>query len=263
MLIHVVSDVHGNVEDLSRAADGADRLLVLGDLLDYVDYHDPSAGILGAVFGPERVSVFTDLRSRGDFPALHAYNLHLWSSVADPIAVMDELVEQRYRDVLEAIPSDTLMVLGNVDVAAAWAAVAPPNLQALDGETRVIAGLRFGFVGGGSGRPRAPMRIGGAPWLPFIRSAEVYEQQVQALGQVDVLCSHIPPQLALMRYDTIPARLEMFGPGLLEAIDEHQPRFTLSGHVHQPISQRVRRGRTECVNVGYFRRSGQPFRLAL
>ena len=40
-----------------RARDDAELLVVLGDLLDYVDYHDPSAGILGRVFGERRSAV--------------------------------------------------------------------------------------------------------------------------------------------------------------------------------------------------------------
>ena len=53
MLVHVVSDVHGNAADLARAADGAEALVVLGDLLDFVDYDDPAQGILAEILGPQ------------------------------------------------------------------------------------------------------------------------------------------------------------------------------------------------------------------
>ena len=62
MRVHVVSDVHGNAEALARAGDGADALVVLGDLIDFVDYHDHSKGILGRVFGAEKVGIFAELR---------------------------------------------------------------------------------------------------------------------------------------------------------------------------------------------------------
>ena len=65
MRVHVVSDVHGNVEALRRAGDGADALLVLGDLVDFVDYQDPAGGILGQVFGPEMSARFGQLRAAG------------------------------------------------------------------------------------------------------------------------------------------------------------------------------------------------------
>lgn len=54
MRVHVVSDVHGNAEALARAGEGADALVVLGDLLDFVDYHEHDRGILGTLFGPEK-----------------------------------------------------------------------------------------------------------------------------------------------------------------------------------------------------------------
>lgn len=263
MIISVVADIHGNFEDLAAAAEGADLLLILGDLLDYVDYHDPSGGILGAVFGAELVRPFTALRTRGDFAGLHVYNQQLWSTVADPAGAISEIVADRYRRLTELLPDNSLVMLGNVDVENVWAEVAPPHLQALDGVTRQIGGQTFGFVGGGSGRPGSAIRSTGSPWKPFVRSADEYLQVVESLGPVDVLCSHIPPKLTMLRYDTVPARMEMYGPGLLEYIDTYQPRFALSGHVHQPIGGRTRHRRTECINVGHFQRSPRPYRLAL
>lgn len=263
MLISVVADVHGNYDDLARAGDGTDLLLVLGDLLDYVDYHDPAGGILGAVFGEDLVRPFVQLRTRGEFAALHEYNQLLWSRVADPARAIHDIVVDRYQEVVDLLPANSLVLLGNVDVAAAWAEVAPPHLQALDGVTRVIGGATFGFVGGGSTRPGAVLRDTGSPWKPFVRSAADFEASLGALPAVDVLCTHIPPKLTVLRYDTVPARLEMYGPGLVEYIDTHQPGHALSGHVHQPIGTRLRRGRTECVNVGHFQRSARPYLLAM
>jgi Icc-related predicted phosphoesterase len=48
---------------------------------------------------------------------------------------------------------------------------------------------------------------------------------------------------------------------LLSAIRATQPRYALFGHVHQPLQQRLRIGRTECVNVGHFRATGRPWAL--
>ncbi|MGH3622850.1 MAG: metallophosphoesterase, partial [Sciscionella sp.] len=83
MRVHVVSDVHGNDEALARAADGADVLVVLGDLLDFVDYHDHSKGILGAIFGAAKVARFAELRSSRRHAEAIAYSRSLWASVRD------------------------------------------------------------------------------------------------------------------------------------------------------------------------------------
>ncbi len=266
MRIHVVADVHGNFEALARAGEGADQLMILGDLLDYVDYHDPSGGIMGAVFGAEKISKFVAMRTVGAFAELHAYNHSLWSTIDNPAQAIIDIVSERYQRVIEVIPDNTLLTLGNVDVAQIWSDIAPPNLQYLDGEVRTIGGLRFGFVAGGSSRPGSNFRRTESPWQPFVRSALDYLDSVAAVtgaGSIDILCSHIPPNLFGMRYDMIPARLEMYGPGLLQAIDLEQPSIALSGHVHQPLMPRVRRGRTECINVGHFQRFGQPYVLDL
>ena len=263
MRISVVADVHGNLADLARAGDDADLLLVLGDLLDYVDYHDPAGGILGRVFGADAVEPFIRMRTRGDFAGLHAYNQHLWAGIENPADTVSSIVRDRYHEIVGIMPTHTLLMLGNVDVLDDWRAVAPPRLQPLDGQTRIIGGRRFGFVGGGSTRPGMTVRRGDSPWRPYVRSADEYLAAVASLGPVDVLCTHIPPDLPLLRYDRIPARLEMYGPGLLEYIDRYQPSLAMSGHVHQPIAGRQRRGRTECVNVGHFQRVGQPYRIEL
>jgi Icc-related predicted phosphoesterase len=258
-----VSDIHGNISGLADVARHAEQLVVLGDLLDYVDYHDPSAGILGRVFGADQVREFIDIRMAGDFPRLRELNRRLWAGVPDPIGTLTDVVSARYRQVLRAVGPDALLTLGNVDVAAVWNEVAGDQLPYLDAQTVEIAGRRMGFVAGGSSRPGAVFRRPDGVWQPLIRSAEDFAAAVKSIGPVDVLCSHVPPGLAQLRYDVVPARLEMFGPGLLEAIDEHRPTLAVFGHVHQPITRRTRRGRTECVNVGHFQRFPQPFEFEL
>lgn len=276
MQVDFVSDIHGNTAELAAAARSSEQLVVLGDLLDYVDYHDPGAGILGAVFGPERVRRFGELRASNNFAELNRYNAALWQTVADPVGTLSDVVHQRYRQVRAALELATrkpLLILGNVDVAASWDEVAGADLASSDGTVVEVGGLRFGFVGGGvrrsrpSGAPKpavsAAAADGATAWRPYVRDRQEYEEAVAGLGAVDVLCSHLPPRIALLRYDQVTARLEAYGPGLLESIDEHQPRLAVSGHVHQPLSPRSRRGRTQCVNVGHFARRPHPYRITL
>jgi Icc-related predicted phosphoesterase len=97
----------------------------------------------------------------------------------------------------------------------------------------------------------------------LIRSADDFAAAVRAVGPVDILCSHVPPGLSRLRYDVVPGRLEMYGPGLRESIEEHAPRMAVFGHVHQPIARRTRHRLTECVNVGHFQRFPEPFDVRL
>jgi Icc-related predicted phosphoesterase len=259
--VSFVSDVHGNIDGLARVAERAEQLVVLGDLLDYVDYHDHGNGILGQVFGAEKISHFASLRASGSFGELHEYNRRLWDSLEDASAVLTEVVESRYREVLQAVGTEALLILGNVDVAAAWNEVAGSLLPNRDGQVVEVAGRRFGFVAGGSTRPGVQWRPPEHVWRPLVRAATEFEATVAGLGPVDVLCSHVPPELPLLRYDRVPARMEMYGPGLLEAIDRHGPQLAVFGHVHQPLARRTRRGRTECVNVGHFQRNPTAFEV--
>lgn len=261
MRLSFVSDIHGNIDGLADVARRAEQLVVLGDLLDYVDYYDPAGGILGRVFGEQKVSRFIALRLAGDFPALRAYNKELWASTPDPEGTLTAVVAARYREVVDAVGPDALVTLGNVDVASVWNDVVGAELPYLDAQTVEIAGRRMGFVAGGAAKPGFAFRPATEVWRPLIRSADDFARAVKQVGPVDILCSHVPPNLANLRYDIVPGRLEMYGPGLLESIDEHQPDLAVFGHVHQPISKRTRRGQTECVNVGHFQRFPRPFEV--
>lgn len=273
MRISFVSDIHGNATALAEVAGSAEQLVVLGDLLDYVDYHDPAAGILGEIFGADRVHPFIRHRSIGDFAGLHRLNVELWDTVADPVGTLSEVVAGRYAEMLRALAAANttpLLILGNVDMTSIWESVAGQTIPTVDGQVVELAGRRFGFVGGGVFSRRPAIR-GAAPtpgpalraWQPYLRPTAEFAAAVAGLGQVDVLCSHLPPGLPLLRYDRVPARLEAYGPGLLEAIDAGGPQLSVFGHVHQPQARRVRRGRTECVNVGHFARFPRPYEIVL
>jgi len=139
-----------------------------------------------------------------------------------------------------------------VDVPPVWPEFARAGVHVHDGTTAELDGWRFGFVGGGL---RSPMRT------PFEIPDEEYAAKVAAVGEVDVLCSHIPPAVPELTYDVVARRFERGSTALLDAIRTTQPRYALFGHVHQPLQGRLRVGRTECVNVGHFRSTGEPWVL--
>lgn len=260
MRVHVVSDVHGNAEALARAGDGADALVVLGDLIDFVDYADHSRGILGRLFGAEKVAVFAELRRAGDRERTVAYSRTLWDSLADPAAAVEEAIREQYAQLFGLMTAPTYATPGNVDVPALWPEFAGERVTVLDGEVTKIGGLRFGFVGGSLMPPGYRPRKGAA-WRPYLRSEEDFAAAVDQLGEVDVLCSHIPPDVPELTYDIVARRPESGAASLLDSVRRHAPRWSLFGHVHQPLAARMRIGTTECCNVGHFQQSGRPFVL--
>ena len=258
--MHVVSDVHGHAEALARAGEGADALVVLGDLVDFVDYVDPARGILGRVFGVDVSARFGQLRASGKPGEMRAFIREAWSRFPDPAAVVDEAVREQYTALFAAMTTPTYAIPGNVDVAALWPEFARPGVCQADGRVVTIGGLRFGFVGGTPLPPgTAPFR--GGAWTPYVLAAEDYTAAVEQLGELDVLCSHAPPAVPELAYDVVSRRSEAPSAALLARIRRDRPRAALFGHVHQPLAQRCRVGRTECVNVGHFRQTDTPYVL--
>jgi Icc-related predicted phosphoesterase len=253
MRINVVSDVHGRVDALRRAGDGADALICLGDLILYVDYDDPGNGIFADLFGAEAAARLVDLRTRQRFDEARAFSASLTSADPEERRVMfTDAVRRQYATTFAAMPTPAYVTYGNVDIPALYPEFARDGLRVLDGETVELGGRSFGFVGGGL---RTPYRT------PYEISDEDYAAKVAAVGAVDVLCCHIPPALPELLYDVRARRFERGSEALLEAIRDTQPRLALFGHVHNPLVSRRRIGRTECVNVGHFRSTGVPFMI--
>ncbi|MTE18688.1 metallophosphoesterase [Streptomyces sp. TRM43335] len=257
MRVHVVSDVHGDSRNLATAGDGADALICLGDLVLFVDYADHGRGILPDLFGAENASRYVELRAARRFDEAREFMAGLWAGIGAAedggrAALLEEAVRRQYAELFAAFPTPTYATYGNVDVPRLWPEYAAEGTTVLDGRTVEIGGLRFGFVGGGL---PSPMRT------PYEVDEETYAAKVAALGEVDVLCSHIPPLVPDLCYDTVARRFERGSEALLEAIRAVRPRYALFGHVHQPLVRRTRIGPTECVNVGHFNATGRPWVL--
>ncbi|CAM2969303.1 metallophosphoesterase [Saccharomonospora xinjiangensis] len=258
--VHVVSDVHGNAEALARAGEGADALIVLGDLLDFIDYHDHGSGIFGRLFGADNVSAFARLRREGTRSEIGAFVRSLWASLDDPAAAVDEAVREQYAELFPAMTAPTYAIPGNVDAPALWPEYAAEGLHLVDGLVTEIGGLRFGFVGG-SLLPDGAVPTSNAVWRPHLLSRVEFDDRVARLRDIDVLCSHIPPSVPELIFDVVSRRLEAGSRSLLDLVRSEQPRWSLFGHVHQPLSKGARVGRTECRNVGHFQRTATPYVL--
>jgi Icc-related predicted phosphoesterase len=253
MRVHVVSDVHGRADALRRAGDGADALICLGDLLLFIDYADHSQGIFPGLFGAEQARLLVELRSAGRFDEARALSARLWAGLdGDPRAHIEAAVARQYAELFAAMPVPSYLTYGNVDLPRLWADHLRPGQRVLDGERIDLDGWAFGFVGGGLKTVyRTPNEL----------DDDVFAAKLAAVGEVDVLCTHIPPAVPDLLYDTVARRMERGSEALLDVIKTTQPRFVLFGHVHQPLQSRMRIGATECINVGHFRARGLPYLL--
>ncbi|MDV5145033.1 metallophosphoesterase [Streptomyces sp. SBC-4] len=253
MRVHVVSDVHGNAEDLATAGEGADALICLGDLVLFLDYADHGRGIFPDLFGVENADRLVELRTARRFDEARDLGRRLWAELdVDRDTAIEAAVRRQYAELFAAFPTPTYATYGNVDIPRLWPEFAGPGTTVLDGQRVELGGLTVGFVGGGL---RTPMRT------PYEISDEEYAAKVEALGDVDILCSHIPPDVPELTYDTVARRFERGSRALLDAIRRTRPRYALFGHVHQPLARRMRIAATECVNVGHFASTGRPFAL--
>ena len=264
MRLHVVSDIHGNARALSRAADGADGLIVLGDLLEFVDYRDPDNGIISRLLGSRVAAEFGRMRRIG---APRAQMLGLlersWARFADPAAAVEEAVREQYDElfaVLGALGVPVWAIPGNVDMPGAWPET--DGVTRADGRVIEIAGYRVGFLGGVPLPPGVDPRRSG-PWQPYFLPHDEWTARLGALGPADVLCTHVPPAHPVLAYDVVTRRAELASAPLIDRIRAEQPSHALFGHVHQPLNRRARVGRTECVNAGHFRAIEQPYVLRL
>ncbi|MFF8789691.1 metallophosphoesterase [Streptomyces sp. NPDC015125] len=254
MRVHVVSDVHGNSRDLAAAGTGADALLCLGDLVLFLDYADHSRGIFPDLFGVENADALVELRTARRFEEARELGRRLWGELdatgASRETVIEGAVRKQYAELFAAFPTPTYATYGNVDIPRLWPEYAGEGVTVLDGQRVEIGGRVFGFVGGGLTTPMS---------TPYEISDEEFAAKVEAVGEVDVLCSHIPPDVPELCYDTVARRFERGSTALLHALRTTRPRYALFGHVHQPLARRVRVGRTECVNVGHFNATGKPY----
>lgn len=252
MPVYVVADLHGAASELKAAVPRDAPLLLLGDLVNFLDYISMT-GILTEVFSIETVAEVVDLRTAGRVEEARAVMRERSRGREDEIrAEIGLLLTQQYEDVFAALPDPTYTILGNVDnpVLAASFAERTDAVRLLTADVIELEGERFGLVGGAL---PTPLNVAGEIGVEVMRS------RIESLGEVDVLCSHIPPAVPELCFDTVSGKREQGSEDLLEYIRDVQPRRAYFGHVHQPLVSVTSIGRTACVNVGYFRATRRAF----
>jgi Icc-related predicted phosphoesterase len=244
--VRVISDLHGAVEHLPAAGRDCDALVVLGDLINVVDYRSMD-GILVEVFGREPVAEAAGLRARGRFAEAREALRRRTGDDLEARGRFIELAREQYGRVFEALPEGTVVTYGNVDIPDLMRETAPPGIRFVDGEEIELAGLRWGIVGGGVTTPLG---------IPSEVTEDVWEVKLRGLAGVDVVGTHMPPRIPWYCYDLMGKKFEPGSTALLGFVVEQQPRYALFGHVHHPMVGQGTIGRTELVNVGHFQAHG-------
>lgn len=249
----VVSDLHSGIDHLRREVRPDDSLLLLGDLINIIDYFTLD-GVLVEMFGVEAVKEVIALRAQGRLDEARLVMAKRREGREEELSVrFAELVASEYAKVFAAIPADTYLILGNVDSPPIVNACIPEHVKLPDGEVVEIQGWKVGFVGGGL---PTPLRVAGE--IP----EEEFDAKLWGLGPADIICAHVPPDVDVLTYDTKAERKERGSKALLEYIERFQPRKVFFGHIHQPLISSFHIGQTHCVNVGYFRKTGRAVELA-
>ena len=220
----LVSDIHGAFGALGRVAAAGETLLVLGDLINFVDYRTTD-GIMAEIFGSAFVAQVATARGRGDLDT----NRRLWirhtaGHEEEIRAKVAELVAAQYERCREALaPARGFVTYGNVDWPDVLRSILPPGCRFVDGEAVEIEGTTFGFVGGG-----APTVIQARGEV----SDDLMESKLARMGDVEVLCPHLPPEVPALHTDVVTgfgasfeaaARIRPAGPAQVSLLRRRAP----------------------------------------
>jgi Icc-related predicted phosphoesterase len=245
--IKVIADVHGDLDVVRSEAAACDVLLLLGDLINVIDYTN-ATGILADVYGSDAVKRWSVLRAEGKFDESRQVLREV--SEGREREFRSELfvkIDEAHRAFCVEIPSNVVVTYGNVDVPDLIRKYIPDNVQFVDAGVVELDGTRFGIVGGGLPKVGIPGEV----------PLDEYARKVKSLGPVDVVCAHVPPAVDDLTFDTAANFAEPGSDALLEYIDEHSPSHVYFGHVHTPRAAETEIGTTRCVNVGsYYRTTG-------
>lgn len=249
-----MSDIHGRFSALAEVASRGEPLLVLGDLINLVDYRT-GEGIFAEVLGIDFARKIAASRGGSRFEEMRS----LWArAVGDRRewfrGALAEEVEKQYRVMSEALEgSEAYVTYGNVDRPDLLRDSLPDGARFVDGEVVIIEGYRVGFAGGGL-------------TTPMNASGEVSDQEMTdklaGLGEVDILCTHLAPAVPALHFDVVTGKFERASRPILDYLLEMRPRYHFFGDVHQPQAHQWRVGSTLCHNVGYFRATRRPVRLS-
>lgn len=248
-MIRIISDVHGAVAALRRVVPGDEPLLILGDLINFIDYRS-NEGIVSEVAGHEFVDEVVRLRSVGDFvSAGELWRAHSKGREEEFRGLYTEAIAAAYAEICAPLDGvNAYVTYGNVDNPEIMKQHLPTSVSFIEADTVVLDGQTFGIVGGGVPTINSPGEI----------SDELMAQRLDSIGPVDVLCTHVAPAVWPLSADVIGGRAKGSA-AVLDYIKRFQPRSHYFGDIHQPQAVTWTIGETRCTNVGYFRATGRVF----
>lgn len=248
-MIRLVSDVHGAAAALARVAPGDSPLLVLGDLINFIDYRN-NEGIVSDVAGRGFVDEVVRLRSVGDFTSAgELWRAHSTGREEEFRGLYAAAIADAYLEICASLEgTEAYVTYGNVDNPDVLRAHLPPSARFVEAGVFEVDGVTVGMVGGGVPTINSPGEI----------SDDEMADRLNSMGAVDMLCTHVAPAIRPLACDVIGGR-EKGSPAVLDYINRHQPRFHYFGDIHQPQAVRWNIGATLSRNVGYFRATGRVF----
>ncbi len=250
MLINFVADVHGAYDRLHSLLDPSIPLIVLGDNLNMMDFRT-FEGIATEMLDADDFRCILEALGRGD--RKNAMSIARSRIFDDPqrLLLAQSIVEREYRKLKAVLPPQSIVMYGNVDFPEQLEQVLGPEMF-VDFGVREIGALRFGFV---SGTPPYEQSMG----LPGEIPLDEYEKRLAELGPVDILCTHMPPDVDDLCFDTVVNRNWGGCRAINKYMNEYQPLYHLFGHIHNPRVSEIKKGRTIIRNAGGFRYNGKLF----
>jgi len=245
LVVKIISDIHGEYDALSSCLRQSDVAVLLGDYLNLIDFRSLN-GILAEVYSREQIAQALGEIARGRKEYARSSIRDITGADPSKQSRVRELILESYERFFACLKCKCLLIYGNTDNPDLMREVSCGKAEVIECGVETLDGQKFGFI---SGAPCGPWSVG----LPGEMASVEYAKLVSSLGPVDVLCTHYPPAISELTWDTEARRDEEGSLELLRYIEEYSPERHYFGHVHNPASSSAVHGKTTCINAGFFK----------
>ncbi len=243
MILQFVADVHGAHNRLKQHLDPDQPVFLLGDNLNLIDFHTLSGVAARVLTKTDIAQILMNLGVGGPKKALETAN-RLFFHHPERVKKAEVEIRKEYKILAEILPENALVTHGNVDYPQLLSEALGERY--IDGAVKEINGVRIGMVGGTGSYPYSIN-------LPGEHTDEAYAEKLWSIGKVDILCTHFPPAIDDLTWDTVAKRNEGGGTMVNDYIQQTKPKLHLYGHIHNPKLAQSTLGETTLLNVGGFR----------